>query len=60
MKNKKETIASFGEKEYVNAMRKAAREEEIEKHGRPTTFRSLLYRSKKTYTRKRKHRNNTD
>jgi hypothetical protein len=34
------------------ANRKAAREEEIQAHGKPITFQSRLYRSKKIYNRK--------
>ena len=42
--------------DLLKAHRRAARLEDIESHGRSTVFRSTLTRSRKTYTRKRKHR----
>ena len=40
------------ERDFILANRKAAREEEIQAHGKPITFRKQLYKSKKTYSRK--------
>lgn len=52
---KNEFIASFGEKDYVKAMRRASRLEEIERHGRQVEGRSQVFKSKKKYTRKSKY-----
>ncbi len=41
------------EDDYILANRRAARAEEIELHGRPVSFRKMLHKSKKTYSRKR-------
>lgn len=40
------------QQDYLKAHRKASREEEIERHGRPATLRAV-HKSKKTYDRKR-------
>ena len=41
------------EKDFMLANRRAARLEEIAAHGKPVSFRSLRYRSKKAYSRKK-------
>ena len=41
------------QQDYLRAHRKASREEEIGRHGRPASLRPAVYRSKKTYNRKR-------
>ena len=46
----------IGEKDLIKANRKASREEEIEKHGKPINHNNV-FKSKKTYTRKDKHKN---
>lgn len=48
MKNRKIT-----QQDYLKAHRKASREEEIVYHGRPIGLRPAVYRSKKTYNRKK-------
>ncbi len=40
------------EKDFLLANRRAARMEEIEAHGRPVSFRGMVYKSKKVYDRK--------
>ena len=40
------------ERDFLLANRKAAREEEIQAHGKPITFRKQLYKSRRTYNRK--------
>ena len=40
------------EQDYLKACRKVSREEEIARHGRPIQ-RSAVYRSRKTYNRKK-------
>lgn len=40
------------EQDYLKAHRKASREEELARHGRPTACRAV-HKSKKTYDRKR-------
>ena len=41
------------EKDFLLANRRAAREEDIALHGRPTSFRKALHKSKKVYDRKK-------
>lgn len=41
------------EADFMLANRRAARMEDIELHGRPTSFRKVLHKSKKAYNRKR-------
>lgn len=41
------------EKDFLLANRRAARIEEIQEHGRPVSFRTVLHKSKKVYDRKR-------
>ena len=41
------------EKDFLLANRRAAREEAIAPHGRPTSFRKALHKSKKVYDRKK-------
>lgn len=41
------------EKDFLLANRRAAREEDIALHGRPTSFRKALHKSKKIYDRKK-------
>ena len=41
------------EKDFLLANRRAAREEDITLHGRPTSFRKALHKSKKIYDRKK-------
>ena len=50
MKNRKLRIT---EKDFLLANRKASRAEEIEKYGKQILMRSLTYKSKKVYDRKR-------
>ena len=40
------------EHDFIQANRKASREEEISAHGKPISFRSHIHQSKKTYNRK--------
>lgn len=49
-KNKKLRIT---ESDFMLANRRAARKEDIELHGRPISFRKVLHRSKKAYSRKK-------
>lgn len=44
------------EKAILKAMRKKSREEEIQTFGKPLNFNNVV-KSKKTYTRKNKHKN---
>lgn len=41
------------ERDFLLANRRAARQEDIEAHGRPTTFRSKLQETRKAYNRKK-------
>ena len=41
------------EKDFMLANRRAARLEEIAAHGKPISFRSIRFRSKKAYSRKK-------
>ena len=41
------------EKDFLLANRRAAREEDIALHGRPTSFRKALHKSKKVYDRQK-------
>lgn len=41
------------QQDYLKAHRKASREEEIARHGKPAGLRPKTHRSKKTYDRKR-------
>lgn len=50
MKHKRLRIT---EKDFMLANRKAAREEEIQSHGRQILFRTVKQKSKKAYDRKR-------
>ena len=50
MKRRKMRIT---EKDFLLANRRAARQEEIEAHGKAISFRSVKYRSRKVYDRKR-------
>jgi hypothetical protein len=47
MKNK------ITEQDYIKANRKASREEEIEKYGKPIAWRPAVFKSKKAYNRQR-------
>ena len=51
--NKKYRIT---EKDFLLANRKAAREEEIQAHGKQIIFRAVKQKSKKSYDRKRQKR----
>lgn len=54
MKNKKkQKKLRITEADFMLANRRAARIEEIERHGRPVTFRKAIHKSKKVYDRKR-------
>ena len=44
------------EKDYILANRRAARIEEIERHGHPVQSRKMVHKSKKVYDRKRMKR----
>lgn len=50
MKNKTLRIT---ERDFLLANRRAARQEDIDAHGRPTAFRSKLQESRKAYNRKK-------
>ena len=50
MKQKKLRIT---QEDFILANRKAAREEEIERHGRQVQSRRMVHKSKKTYDRNR-------
>ena len=54
--NHSTSSGKIGEKDFMKANRKAAREEEIEKHGKPINHNNY-FKSKKDYTRKDKHKN---
>lgn len=41
------------ERDFLLANRRAARQEDIDAHGRPTAFRSKLQESRKAYSRKK-------
>ena len=41
------------EKDFILANRRAARTEEIERHGHPVQSRRMIHKSKKTYDRNR-------
>lgn len=49
MKPKKLRIT---ERDFLLANRRAARQEDIDAHGRPTAFRRALHKSRKAYDRK--------
>lgn len=53
------SCGKIGQKDFMKANRKAAREEEIERHGKPVKF-GGLHNSKKNYTRKEKYKQNYD
>lgn len=48
------------ERDFLLANRRAARQEDIDAHGRPTAFRSKLQESRKTYNRKKHKKLPTD
>lgn len=48
-------IATLGEDVYVKAMRRASRQDEISRHGRPIEMRQMKHSSKKAYSRKNKY-----
>ena len=50
---KKQKKLRITEADFLLANRRAARMEDIELHGRPTSFRKVLHQSKKVYNRKR-------
>ena len=50
---KKQKKLRITEADFMLANRRAARLEEIEKHGKPVSFRKVLQKSKKVYNRKR-------
>ena len=41
------------ERDFMMANRRAARQEEIAAHGKPISFRKLIHKSRKAYSRKR-------
>lgn len=45
--------------DFILANRKASREEEIEAHGKQISFRRVMHKSKKTYSRKRRNSNDS-
>jgi len=49
------SCGKIGEKDYMKANRKAAREEEIDAHGKPVRF-GGMHKSKKQYNRNDKHK----
>ena len=50
---KKQKKLRITEADFMLANRRAARLEEIEQHGKPVSFRKVLQKSKKVYSRKR-------
>lgn len=50
---KKQKKLRITEKDFMLANRRAARLEDIARHGKPTAFRAILHASKKVYNRKR-------
>lgn len=50
---KKQRKLRITEADFMLANRRAARMEEIEKHGRPVSFRKAIHESRKVYNRKR-------
>lgn len=48
------------ERDFLLANRRAARQEDIDAHGRPTAFRSKLQESRKAYNRKKHKKIPTD
>jgi len=48
------------ERDFLLANRRAARQEDIDAHGRPTAFRSKLQESRKVYSRKKHKKIPTD
>ena len=50
---KKQKKLRITEADFMLANRRAARMEDIERHGRPTSFRKVLHRSKKAYNRRK-------
>ena len=54
-KKSKVSCGKITERDFMKGNRKASREEEIENHGKPVKF-GGLHKSKKTYSRKDKHR----
>ncbi len=50
---KKQKKLRITEADFMLANRRAARLEEIEQHGKPVSFRKVLQKSKKAYSRKR-------
>ena len=53
MRSKHQKKLRITEKDFLLANRRAAREEDIALHGRPTSFRKALHKSKKIYDRKK-------
>ena len=51
--SKKQRKLRITEADFMLANRRAARMEEIEKHGRPVSFRKAIHKSRKVYNRKR-------
>lgn len=49
----KRTKLKITQADFMKANRRAARLEEIEAHGKPVHFRTLLHKSKKAYDRNR-------
>jgi hypothetical protein len=49
----KHKILRITEADFLLANRRAARQEEIQAHGRPVQARTMLHKSKKLYDRKR-------
>ena len=51
MKTKKQKTMRITEADFMLANRRAARQEEIDAHGRQVSFRKVMHRSKKAYDR---------
>jgi len=51
-KKKQKQQPRITERDFLLANRRAARQEEIEAHGRPVSFRKAIHKSKKVYDRK--------
>lgn len=52
----REKIKISNEKDFIKASRRGSREAEIELYGHPISFRKI-FKNKKKYTRKIKHKN---
>ena len=56
----KHTTLRITEQDFLLANRRAARQEDVDSHGRPTAFRTKLQESRKAYNRKKHKKILTD